>query len=272
VIARRLGYAAAGAAALAAFAATPVPAAGAGGDVVALPPTPSVGQSADLLVSIETVSAGAAGDGTLSVGFALSRAVTAIDPGAGTFTVDSTVGNVEVAQAPADYDASKFDALGGVTVRQVFAFTATPAGPRSVIAGAASPTQESAGQQLLDWLGATVISYPAEPVAVGQSWMSGGATESTTGVEVDVGLQCRLAAVADDSYTVEFSYAQTFSAPTTAIGHVDGTISGQGTLVGRLDNSLAVTGTLDQSIDGIANRDGVAAHLTATTSIAIRSG
>jgi len=272
VIARRLGHVAAGTAAVASFAAIPAPAAGAAGDAIALPPAPSVGQSANLLVSIETVSAGAAGDGTLSVGFALNRAVTAVDPGGGTFTVDSTVGNVEVAQAPAGYDASKFDALDGVTVQQVFAFTANPTGPRSVIAGAASPTQETAGQQLLDWLGATVITYPAEPVAVGHSWMSGGATASTTGVEVGVGLQCRLAAVADGSYTVELSYAQTFSAPATAIGHVDGTISGQGTLVGRLDNPLSVTGTLDQSIDGIASRDGVAAHLAATTSIAIRSG
>ncbi len=82
--------------------------------------------------------------------------------------------------------------------------------------------------------------------------------------------QCRLASVADGTYTVDVSYAENFSAPVEG-GTADGTISGTGTLNGSLANPLVVWGGLNQTIDGVATINGGATPMRRDTSVTLTS-
>ena len=93
------------------------------------------------------------------------------------------------------------------------------------------------------------VGFPAEPVEVGSAWTSPGAIGSH-GTVIPVTYQCRLTALDASTYTMEVTYAQSFSQPSDA-GAIEATIVGWGNIVGSLANPLLISATLSQSVDGI---------------------
>jgi hypothetical protein len=235
---------------------------------VQLPAPAAVGQSVVMGLTVDASSAGAAGQGTLAVRLSLSRRVAAVNDATGTFTTQSYVASLEVAEAPAGYDVAPLDSLAGASISQAFASTGAPlTAPR--VEDAASDAQVVGSQQLAGWLAITSIAFPQTPVAVGESWTSGGTAPIGGGMSVPVVYQCRLAAVEAGQYTVEISYAATFSVSGTALGQLDGGISGQATLVGMLDNPLVLSGRVDQVMDAIASTGDTTAPLSTTSAIGL---
>ena len=69
---------------------------------------------------------------------------------------------------------------------------------------------------------------------------------------------------------MEISYASGFTVGGTALGQIDGDISGQGTLIGLLDNPLVLSGRVNQVIDAIASAGGATSQLSATSAIGMQ--
>jgi hypothetical protein len=93
------------------------------------------------------------------------------------------------------------------------------------------------------------VGFPEEPVAVGDTWTSQGSVGSH-GTTIPVTYHSSLTALTDSTYTMDVSYAQSFSQSTDA-GAIEATIAGSGRITGSVTNPLVVSATLYQSVDGI---------------------
>ena len=223
---------------------------------IKLPAPAAIGQVAYVQVAIQTTIDG----GPVNLALSTSSSVTNVN-GDGSFTSRSTIDSVDVTNAPASADISAwgFDEVQGVSFVQSFASTGRPVDniSRSV----------DAKSLILDFVSMSYIGFPASAIFVGDSWNVDG-TIGSDGLAFHVTYQCRLAAVANDSYTIDVSYAANFSSP-IAGGVADGTISGSGTLTGSLANPLVVSGGLNQTIDGVRTVDGAATPMRTDTSVTL---
>ena len=132
-------------------------------------------------------------------------------------------------------------------------FTATGAAipQASTIIDEASltPEQQQSGRALVDAISLVSVGFPVDPVEVGSAWTSPGAVGSQ-GTFIPVTYHCRLIALDASTYTMEFTYAESFSQPSGA-GTIEATITGWGNIVGSVANPLLISATLSQSVDGI---------------------
>jgi len=234
----------------------PTPADHALAEPVELPAPAAVGQAALTETAIQTTIGG----GPVSLVFTMSSAVTDVDND-GSYVARSVIDSVAVTNAPASADVSAwgFDRLQGVSFDQRYASTGTPIASQSGVVDAQSLLRDS--------VGIVSVGFPTEPVTIGDSWQVEGRIRSESLV-VPVTYQCRLVSVVDDTYVLDVSYAQNFSAA-VANGVAEGTISGTGTLGGSLANPLVVSGGLNQTIDGVAIIDGMATPMRRDTSVTI---
>lgn len=225
---------------------------------VQLPAPAAQGQTAATRAVIQSTIDG----GEVTLQLATSSYVTnvAVD---GSFTARSVIDAVEVTNAPASADVMSwgFDDLEGSTYQRAYASSGAPLTAPSRSAGAES--------LILDSISMVSLGFPATPVAVGDLWTVGGRI-SSHGMTFDVTYQCRLAVVVDGTYSVDISYAESFSASADGAGY-EGTISGTGTLSGSLTNPLLVWGGLNQTIDGVRTEGNSATTLRQDTSIALQA-
>ena len=223
---------------------------------IQLPAPAVVGQVAYVQAAIQTTIEG----GPVSLSLATSASITNVG-GDGSYTARSTIDSVDVTNAPASADVGAwgFTAVQGMSFDQSYAATGTP------IDNAARSVD--AQSLILDSVSMAYIGFPTTAVVVGESWNVDG-TIGSDGLTFKVTYQCRLASVADGSYTVNVSYAENFSSPVES-GVVDGTISGTGTLSGSLTNPLVVSGGLNQTIDGVRTVDGAATPMRTDTSVTL---
>lgn len=223
---------------------------------IRLPAPAAVGQAARTETAIQTTIDG----GPVSLLLATSSSVTDVNND-GSYVARSVIDSVAVTNAPASADISTwgFSRLEGVSFDQAYASTGTPLGGGS--------RSFDAQSLVLDSVAMTSFGFPVEPVVVGDSWNVDGRIGSD-GVDFTVTYQCRLVAVVGSTYTVDVSYAETFSADVDG-GIAEGTISGTGTLSGLLDNPLAVWGELNQTIDGVTTINGTATPMRRDTSVTL---
>lgn len=233
-----------------------------------LPGPAIVGQTAQSSVSYDSTINSTPASGALSVHAVVARTVTAVDA-AGGYQTQAVVTSIEVSRAPSGFNTGQIDGLAGLTVQQSFTATGAPIDAGTSAAVGSGPPASGTGH-LLDWIAATSIAFPAEPVAVGASWPSAGQA-SVGGVTVPIEYQCRLASVDDSQYVVELSYAADFDATATSMGDVSGTIAGWGTMTGSRSNPLVVSGSVNQSIDGWARVGETTAPLSVTSTLTVTS-
>lgn len=227
-------------------------------ETVQLPAPAAVGQAARSEATIQTTI----DDGLVSLQLVTTSAITNVD-GDGSYTAHSVIEAVEVTNAPASANVTSWGLtdLTGTSFDRMYASTGVPLTPatRSV----------DAQSLVLDSVSMVSVGFPAAPVSVGDSWTVDGDITSD-GLAFDVTFQCRLASVADGTYSVDISYAEGFSAPLDG-GTAEGTISGTGTLNGSLGNPLLLWGGLNQTIDGIVTTGNSAATLRQDTSITLNA-
>ena len=222
-------------------------------------PAPAIeGQRAIAEAAIQTTI----DDGQVSLQLVTTSSVTDV-AGDGSYTARSVIEAVEVTNAPASADVMswRFDDLVGTSYDRLYAATGSPlnsatrsASPRSLV---------------LDSISMVSLGFPTTPVDVGDSWTVAGRI-SSAGMGFDVTYQCRLASVADGTYSVDVSYAEGFSAGLGG-GVAEGTISGTGTLSGSLANPLVLWGSLNQTIDGVVTTGNSAAAMRQDTFITLTS-
>lgn len=217
-------------------------AAGTGTTVVPAPAV--VGQQADVGTRIAQSTAA----GSIQLVVSLSTAVTAVNAD-GSYTTRSTISTLDV-RAGSDLAADAPD-LVNQSFEQSFGASgaALPESSNLINGGTMSAAQQRSGRTLVDSLAMVRVGFPAEPVAVGASWSADGMA-GIDGIVVPVTYQCRLTAATTETWTVELSYAQSFSQPSDA-GRIEATVAGTGTVVGSRTNPLAGTATLYQTVDGI---------------------
>jgi hypothetical protein len=225
---------------------------------VSLPAPPVVGQQAEVGAQVAHSTAA----GRFEVSVSMSTAVTAVNADA-SYTTRSTIGTVDV-HVGAEIAGDGVNALGTRSFEQSFTSTGTAIPEASVLIDAASmtPEQQESGQALVDAMSMVSVGFPAEPVAVGASWTSAGAVGSH-GTVIPVTFQCRLTALDASTYTMEVSYAESFSQPSDA-GTIEATMAGWGTITGSVSNPLEVLATLNQTVDGIQGYEPFGSDTTIT--------
>lgn len=236
-----------------------------------LPAPPVVGQRAAVAVTVDTQIAGASSSGPLSLDVGVAREVTGIDAATGAFSTRSVIADVALGQVPVGLDVSALESARSLEIVQHFDANGAALGP-SEAERAASPEQAAGGRQVIDLLAATTLGYPADPVAVGASWVSPGTAADSSGLSIPVTYHCRLVGVDGATFTVEVSFAEDFHAAGSRYGDVAGTVSGQGRLHGSLVNVLVMDGSISQTVDGVATVDGAPSPLALTSTIQIASG
>jgi hypothetical protein len=213
---------------------------------VQLPAPPTVGQQAAVRTRVTHTTAA----GQFEVDVSMTTAVTAVNPADGSFTTRSTIGTVDVTVG-AELVGDGINALVTRSFEQSFTATGAAIPQASTLIDAASMTreQQESGRAIVDAVSMVSVGFPDEPVAVGAAWTSPG-TIGAHGTLIPVTYQCLLTTLTDSTYTMEVSYAQSFSSPSDA-GVIEATIGGSGTVVGSLTNPLVGSATLHQTVDGI---------------------
>jgi hypothetical protein len=212
---------------------------------VQLPAPPVVGQPVEVAAQVGHTTA----EGRFEVSVSMSTAVTAVN-GDGSYTTRSTIGTVDV-HVGAEIAGDGVNALGTRSFEQSFTATGAAIPDASTLIDAASmtPEQQESGQALVDAVSMISVGFPAEPVAVGAFWTSAGSV-GRQGTAIPVTYQCRLTALDASTYTMEVSYAESFSEPSDA-GTVEATMAGWGTIRGSVSDPLVISATLNQAVDGI---------------------
>jgi hypothetical protein len=223
----------------------PTAAAAPAAPAVKLPAPPVVGQQAEVAAQVGNTTAA----GRFEVSVSMSTAVTAVNTDA-SYTTRSTIGTVDV-HVGAEIAGDGVNALGTRSYEQSFTSSGAAIPEASVLIDAASmtPEQQESGRALVDAMSMISVGFPAEPVAVGVSWTSAGAVGSH-GNFIPVTFQCRLTALDAATYTMEVSYAESFSLPSDT-GTIEATMAGWGTINGSVSNPLVVEAALNQTVDGI---------------------
>jgi hypothetical protein len=213
--------------------------------MVDLPAPAVVGQQVEVATQVSHTTAA----GRFEISVSMSTAVTAVNAD-GSYTTRSTIGSVEV-PVGAEVAGDGVTALGTRSFEQSFTATGAAIPDASTLIDAASmtPEQQESGRALVDAVSMISVGFPAEPVAVGASWTSPGNVGSH-GTVIPVTYQCRLTALDASTYTMEVSYAKSFSQPSDS-GTIEATMAGWGTISGSVSNPLVIAATLNQAIDGI---------------------
>jgi hypothetical protein len=225
---------------------------------VQLPAPAAVGQTARSEAIIQTTI----DDGEVTLQLVTSSSVTSV-AGDGSYTAHSVIEAVEVTNAPASANVNSwgFGALEGSSFDRTFAASGAPL---------TAPSRSATAQSLvLDSISMVSLGFPATPVGVGDSWTIDGRIVSH-GMTFGVTYQCRLAAVAGGTFSVDVSYAEGFNASADGVT-AEGTISGTGTLSGSLTNPLMLWGGLNQTIDGVQTAGNSATTLRQDTSITLQA-
>jgi hypothetical protein len=225
---------------------------------VQLPAPAAVGQAALSQSVIQTTIDG----GEVTLQLVTSSQVTSVAAN-GSYTATSIIEAVDVTNAPASANVTSWNVndLVGSSFDRTFAASGAPL---------TAPTRSATAQSvILDSVSMVSLGFPAAPVAVGDSWTVDGRIVSHE-MTFDVTYQCRLAAVADGTYSVDVSYAQGFNASFDGVT-AEGTISGTGTLSGSLANPLMLWGALNQTIDGVRTTGTSATTLRQDTSITVQA-
>jgi hypothetical protein len=212
---------------------------------VALPAPAVVGQQVEVASQVSHTTAA----GRFEISVSMSTAVTAVNAD-GSYTTRSTIGTVDV-PVGAEVAGDGVTALGTRSFEQSFTATGAAIPDASTLIDEASmtPEQQASGRALVDAVSMIRVGFPAEPVAVGASWTSPGNIGSH-GTVIPVTYQCRLTALDASTYTMEVSYAKSFS-QTSDGGTIEATMAGWGTINGSVSNPLVATASLSQAIDGI---------------------
>jgi hypothetical protein len=225
---------------------------------IQLPAPAAVGQSARTQADIQTTIDG----GQVTLRLVTSSSITRV-AGNGSYTAHSVIDAVEVMNAPASADVRSwgFDNLEGSSYDRTFSASGAPL---------TTPSRSVPAQSLiLDSVSMVSLGFPAAPVALGDAWTVAGRI-SSDGMAFDVTYQCRLAALADGTYSVDVSYAEAFNASVDGVTS-EGTISGTGTLSGSLANPLLLWGGLNQTIEGVRTTGNSASALRQDTSITLQA-
>jgi hypothetical protein len=241
---------------------TPVTEAAASAPAVKLPALPVVGQQAEVGAQVGHSTAA----GRVEVSVSMSTAVTAVNADA-SYTTRSTIGTVDV-HVGAEIAGDGVNALGTRSFEQSFTSTGAAIPEASVLIDAASmtPEQQESAQALVDAVSMISVGFPVEPVAVGASWTSAGAVGSHGNV-IPVTFQCRLTALDASNYTMEVSYAESFSQPSDT-GTIEATMAGWGTITGSVSNPMVVQAMLNQTVDGIQGYEPFSSDTTITLNAA----
>jgi hypothetical protein len=212
---------------------------------VQLPPPAAVGQQAEVATTITSTSLA----GTIELVVSMTTSVTAVNAD-GSYTTRSTISTLDV-PVGADLAGNGVNNLIAQSFDQTFAASgaADPAASTMINAASMPPDQQASGRALVDAVSMVSVGFPAEPVTVGSTWTSEG-TIGAYGEAIPVSYHCTLTGLADSTYTMDLSYAESVSLPNPA-GAIEATIAGAGTVTGSVANPLAITASLHQSVDGI---------------------
>ena len=213
---------------------------------VQLPARAAVGQQTSVMTRIGHTT----GAGTFEVEVSMTTVVTAVNAADGSYTTRSTIGTVDVPEG-VEIAGPGVNALVTRSFEQSFTSTGAAIPEASTLIDAASmtPEQQESGRALVDAVSMISVGFPPEPVSAGSVWTTDG-TVGNHGSVIPVTYHCRLTTLDASTFTMEVSYTQVFSQPSTA-GAIEATIAGWGTIAGSVSNPLMVSATLHQTIDGI---------------------